>query len=248
MSEERDRDEREERDGDGTSARDGREGDERNGREGDDRDEGEGDERDGREERNRDATEEAPRDLPEDVPVWDDEYLDRVSDRLFSNFDLEKDRTVGGERFELYGRMEMHTQKHFLHPSLSYAHHQTVEHLFATRRGTITVEDLQRYVEFAHDLADEWIEANEEHYGTDFTFAFVVPEIPEPVLEFVDGFEDRTMLRYGYYGHYEVNLVVAAPEAQAVVRSESADVGRAFALWESVDDGRKKGLLRRLLS
>ncbi|PSP77326.1 hypothetical protein BRC81_10125 [Halobacteriales archaeon QS_1_68_20] len=185
--------------------------------------------------------------LPEDVPVWEDEYLDRVSDRLFTNFDLEKDRSVRGERFDMYGRMEMHTQKHFFHPALSYAHHEAVEHLFAARRNSVTVADLERYVEFAHDLADEWIDANEEHYGTDFTFAFVVPEISTDVQEFVDGFEDRTMLKYGYYGRYEVNLVVAAPEDETVVRSESADVGRAFTLWESADEEERKGLLRRLL-
>ena len=183
--------------------------------------------------------------VPEEVPVWDDGYFERVGARLMYNYDLERDRTVGGERFDLYGEMEVHTQKHFLHPALSYAEHQAAEHLFAARRKSVRVADLERYVDLGHDLAEEWIEADEEHYGTDFSFALVVPEIPEAVRSFVSGFKDRTMITYGYHGHYEVNLVVVAPEAEAVVASRSTDLDRAFAVWSSAEE-ESPGLLERL--
>ncbi|WP_123537757.1 hypothetical protein [Halosimplex salinum] len=184
--------------------------------------------------------------IPEDVPVWDDEYVDRVSDRLMYNFDLERDRSVAGERFVLYGRMDITSQKHFFHPSLNYANHGATEHLFATRRDGASVADVERYVELAHDLAEEWIDADEEHYSTDFTFALVVPRIRDDVREFVSGFKDRTLLKFGYYGHYEVNLVVVAPEEEDIVTSRATDLDSAFALWESPDESESSGLLDRL--
>ncbi len=184
------------------------------------------------------------------VAVPDDEYLDRVADGLRHSYDLETDRTVAvggdGERFDLYGRLEMTSRKHFVHPTLTYGHHATTEHLFATRRDGVTVDALERYVDLGHDLADAWVDADEEHFSTDFTFALVVPSIPDAVRSFVDGFADRTLIRYGYHGHYEVNLVVVAPEREAVVASESADVARAFALWAD-DEEPSSGLLSRLL-
>jgi len=200
---------------------------------------------DGPQETPEEGAEGATDERPEGVPVWDDDYFERVGARLMYNYDLERDRTVGGERFDLYGEMQIHTQKHFLHPALSYAEHQAAEHLFAARRESVRVADLERYVDLGHDLAGEWIEADEEHYGTDFSFVLVVPEIPEAVRSFVSGFKNRTMIKYGYHGHYEVNLVVVAPEAEETVASRSTDLDRAFAVWSSPEE-ESPGLLERL--
>ena len=177
------------------------------------------------------------------VPDWDDEYLDRVSDRLFTHYDLEKEHRVRGEPFDLYGAMEIHTKKQFLHPALSFARHVTYEHLFA-RRETPDVATLERLVDLGHDLADERIEADEEHYGTEFSFVLVADEIPAAVREFVSGFRDRTMLKYGYNGHYEIHLVVVAPEREDLVASREADVQNAFRLWDRAE---KRGLLGRVV-
>ncbi|QPV64308.1 hypothetical protein I7X12_06755 [Halosimplex litoreum] len=182
---------------------------------------------------------------PEDVPVWDDEYVERVSGRLMHNFDLEKGRTVAGESFTLYGRMDIESRKQLFHAALNYANHGSTEHLFVARRDSVGVADLEADVEWAHDLADEWIDADEEHFSTDFTVALVVPAIPAAVREFVEGFKDRTLIRYGYYGHYEVNLVVVAPEREEVVTSRATDLDRAFDLWAE-SEAESSGLLSRL--
>lgn len=171
----------------------------------------------------------------DDVPDWEDEYLDRVSDRLLHNYDLEKDRVVEGERFTLYGRMELHSQKHFFHPALSFAHHESFEHLFVRRMDRVDVPALERFVDLGHRLAEDWIEPNEEHFCTEFTFVAVVPTITESVGDHVAGFRDRTMLKMGYNGHYEVNLLVVAPDEEELVASENADVAVAFRLWEQIE-------------
>ncbi|NIB99234.1 hypothetical protein [Halobacterium sp. R2-5] len=180
-----------------------------------------------------------PADLPaeirENVPTWDDEYFDRVSDRLMYSYDLERDRAVRGERFDLYGEFRVRNQKQFFHPALSYADHETEEYVFARRTDRPTVADLEALVEFGHNLADDWIVADEEHYETNFTFVLVADEIPDSVASFVEEFRDRTLLKYGYYGRYEVNLVVVAPHDEDAVASEEADVANAFALWGDLE-------------
>ncbi|WP_254761420.1 hypothetical protein [Natrinema marinum] len=180
----------------------------------------------------------APADLPaeirEAVPDWDDEYLDRVSDRLMYNYDLEKDHRTGGERWDLYGEMRVRSQKQFFHPALSYADHEAEEYLFARRETRPTVAELERLVDLGHDLADERVVPDEEHFGTDFTFVLVADELSDEVREFVSGFRDRTLLKFGYHGHYEVNLVVVVPDAEDHVASEAADAAEAFTLWDDV--------------
>ncbi|WP_435063466.1 hypothetical protein [Halobaculum sp. EA56] len=186
-------------------------------------------------------------DAYEDVPVWDDEYLDRVSDRLMFNYDLERDHRALGERFDLYGNMRIASQKEFFHPSLDYANHHSDEHLFARRVDSATVRELERLVDLGHRLADERVEADEEHFGTDFSFVLVAPEIPEDVREFVVDFRERQLLKLGYYGHYEITLGVVAPEREEAVASREADVVAAFTLWDDVPERRSGGLVSRLL-
>lgn len=194
----------------------------------------------------------ADADLPDetelpDVPVWEDEYLDRVSDRLMFNYDLEQDYRVRSHSFTLYGAMRVESQKQFLHQSINYANHESREHLFVRRASSVSRADLESLLELGHNLAEEWIDADEEHYGTDFTFVVVAPEIPDDVHDFVSGFRDRNLLKYGYYGHYELNLVVVAPETEGVVASENADVSAAFQTWTDVpEQPTQRGLLSRL--
>ncbi len=170
-----------------------------------------------------------------ELPEWDDEYFDGVAARLVFNYDLERDRSVRGEAFTMYGRLEMSSEKHFFHPALRFGYHESTEHLFAHRRSSVQRSDLERLVELGHALADDWIVADEQHFSTDFTFVTVADRIPEAVRSYVDGFRDRTLLKYGYFGHYEVNLVVVAPDAEEIVASSEANVAEAFRLWEPIE-------------
>ena len=179
------------------------------------------------------------------VPDWDDEYLDRVADRLQFNYDLEKDHPVDGERVPLYGRMRMQSHKQFLHPALSYGHQRSTEHLYVRRVDAFSVPDLERCVELGHELGGE-IDADEEHFSTDLVFAFVVPTIDPEVREFVSSFEDRTLIRRGYHGHYAIRLLAVAPEERDLVASPGVDVAAAFRLWNDREAGEKGGIVDRL--
>ena len=188
--------------------------------------------------------EELPAEIREEVPDYDDEYLDRVSDRLMYSYDLDADVVVDGERFDLTAQMRMRNQKQFLHPALSYADHDVMEYVFARRVPTPTVAELERLVELGHRIADERVEGDEQHYGTDVTFVLVGDRVPGDVADFVDGFRDRTLLKFGYYGHYEVNLIVVAPDDEQIVDSEAAGPTGAFRLWEPVEE-QTEGFLSR---
>ncbi|GCF13855.1 hypothetical protein Harman_17900 [Haloarcula mannanilytica] len=189
---------------------------------------------------------ELPEEIVEEVPHWtDDPYLDRVSDRLMYNYTLERDHRLRGERWDLYGEMRVLNQKQFFHPALSYGDHESEEYLYARRVDRPTVGELKRLVELGHDLADKRVTPNEEHYRTDFTFVLVADELPDEVRAFVDGQRERTLLKFGYYGHYEVNLGVVVPDEQEAVAGEAADVVEAFVLWEDVTTP-SEGFLSRL--
>jgi hypothetical protein len=183
-----------------------------------------------------------------EVPDWEDEYLDRVSDRLMFSYDLEKGYEVADREFSMYGRMVVENQKQLFHPAISYGYHESTEHLFVQRHGSVNRTELESLVELGHDLADDWITPDETHFETVFTFVTVAPDVPGEVAEFVEGFRERSLLKFGYHGHYEINLVVIAPETSDAVGSQEADVTAAFRIWESLDESdESKGLLGRLL-
>ena len=73
----------------------------------------------------------------------------------------------------------------------------------------------------------------------------VADELPAAVREFVDGQRERTLLKLGYYGHYEVNLGVVVPDEREYAAGEAADVVEAFVLWEDVSTP-EEGLLSRI--
>jgi len=191
------------------------------------------------------AAAELPEEIREAVPEWDDEYLDRVSDRLMYNYDLARDEHRHGERWEMYGEMRVLNQRQFFHPALKYADHEAEEYLFVREEPRPSVAELRRLVELGHDVADAEIVPDEEHFGTDVTFVLVCEELRDDVAGFVSGFRDRTLLKFGYYGHYDVNLVVVDPGAERAVASEAADVAEAFTLWETVTEP-EEGLLSRI--
>jgi len=141
--------------------------------------------------------------------------------------------------------MRVLNQKQFFHPALSYADHESEEYLYARRERRPTVDGLERLVELGHELADERVEGDEEHYRTDVTFVLVADELPPAVREYVDGQRERTLLKLGYYGHYEVNLGVVVPDERECVAGEAADVVEAFVLWEDVSTS-EEGLLSRI--
>ena len=187
--------------------------------------------------------------LPTDVPDWEDEYLDRVSDRLMYNYDLEKDVTLDSESFSLAGDMRLESEKHFFHPSLNYANHEAREHLYARRQSGVTVADLQRLVELGNEVAEERVERRDDHFSTDVTFVLVVPTITEEVASFVESFSGRKLLWFGFHGHYEINLAVVSPDEQQSVASENADVVTAFETWADIEresPGLLGTILRRL--
>lgn len=186
-------------------------------------------------------------DRPEEVPVWDDEYLDNVGLRLLHHYDLERNYVVQGERFELYGQLHVLHERHAAHPSLTFANHETEEHLFAKRIDRPTVADVDRLEAVGERLADEWVTANENHYSTDFTFAVVATELPESVRERIEGYRNRTLLKFGYFGHYEINLIAVVPEEEMTVASKEADAEQAFRVWEPIVK-REPGRLSRLIN
>ncbi|WP_265108451.1 hypothetical protein [Halosolutus halophilus] len=190
------------------------------------------------------AADDLPAEIREAVPEWDDEYFDRVAHRLVYSYDLEKDYRLDGQRWDLYAEMRVVNQKQFFHPALSYADHEAEEYVFARRESRPTVAELDRLVDLGHDVADERIVADEEHFGTDVSFVLVADELPDDVREYVSGFRDRTLLKFGYYGHYDVNLVVVVPDAETYVGSEAADVAEAFTLWDDVSEP-EDGVLSR---
>lgn len=184
-----------------------------------------------------------------DVPEWDDEYLADVSDRLMFNYDLEKDVVERGEQFDMHAEMRMQNEKHFLHPALSFAHHESYEYLYARRQDRATRADLDSLVSLGHDLAEDQIEPDERHFSTEFVFVLVVEEIPDDVADFVADFSVRELLKYGYHGHYEIHLLVVNPEGERVVSSRGAHVEEAFRLWtpiEKEEPGLFQLLTRRL--
>ncbi len=175
-----------------------------------------------------------PAEDPE-IPDWENEYIDQVSDRLLFNYDLEKDRDIRGEEFTLYGEMQMSAEKHFFHPAIRFGYHESREHVFVTELPAVSQQDLDHFVDLGHDLANGWIDADEEHFSTEFTFVLLVDDIPSDVGEYVREFRDRTLIKYGYYGHYEIHLIVVNPTAEQLVASQEAGVQEAFRLWEPIE-------------
>ncbi|WP_247730803.1 hypothetical protein [Halovivax limisalsi] len=186
-------------------------------------------------------------DWPDELPRWDDEYLNRVARRLAPHYDLERDYAVDGERFPMYGELRIQHQRHVLHPSVTFAEHRTQEHVFVCEIDRPTVGDLTALGALGDRLAADRVDADEDHYSTDFTFAIVADAIADDVADFVEGYSNRTLLRGGLRGHTEVNLIAVVPDAETSVASASADVEQAFRVWESIDPD-EPGLLGRVLS
>jgi len=140
--------------------------------------------------------------------------------------------------------MRVLSQKQFFHPALSrYADHEAEEYLFVRHESRPTVAELERLVDLGTNSPTS-ASSPTRSTSTDFTFVLVADELSDDVREFVAGFRDRTLLKFGYHGHYEINLPVVVPEVEAHVASEAADIVEAFTLWDDVSSP-EEGFLSR---
>ena len=171
---------------------------------------------------------------PEGVPVWDDEYLDAVAGRLFNHYDLEREYTVAGERFPLYGELRVRHERHALHPSLTFAHHESREHVFVTELPEPTGADIDRLEAVGEQLRDDWIVPDETHHGTEFTFVIVADTLSPTVRDRIADYSNRTLIKFGYHGHYEISFLGVVPEQHTSVASPAADIEQAFRVWEPI--------------
>lgn len=189
-------------------------------------------------------------DTPGHIPELTDPYLETVGQRLVHNYDLESDYTVNGEQFDLYGYLEVHNKRQVLHPALSVGHHEAREHVFLKRTETLSEADLDRVIELGHALAEEWITADEEHYSTEFIFAFVTTSLAAPVSNRIEELDERTLLKFGYHGHYDIHIAAVDPTQQHLVSNAAFDLTEALRTWDPVsgtDPGLVTRLVRRLL-
>ncbi len=191
-----------------------------------------------------------PSDTPEHIPELTDPYVEAVGQRLVHNYDLEGDYTVNGERFDLYGYLEVHNQRQVLHPALSVGHHESREHVFLKRTETLSEADLDRMIELGHALAEEWITADEEHYSTEFIFVFVCSSLSDPVSNRIEELDERTLLKFGYHGHYDIHIAAVDPAQQHLVSNAAFNLTEAVRTWEPVggtDSGLMPRVVRRLI-
>lgn len=105
----------------------------------------------------------------------------------------------------------------------------------ARRVRPIEPASVDRHVTLGHELAAAWIDADHEHFSTEFTFVLVAESIPEPVRRRVSELDERTLLSYGFTGHYDVHVVVVVPGAETLVASDGADVAEALATWDPLE-------------
>lgn len=180
-------------------------------------------------------------------PRWEDEYLEEVANRLMFSYDLERDHEVDDTVYTMYGIMQVESRTHILHPLINYGNHFSYDHLLVDRKAAVGVADLERQVELGHELADRWIVPDAEHYSTDFTFVTIVEEITDEARAYVESYEERNLLKLGYHGHYEINLILTAPAEEDIAASANADVHRAFATWRDVENIERPGFFGRVL-
>lgn len=180
-----------------------------------------------------------------EFPEWERDYLNRLAGRIVHSYDLEKNKHIRGFDFTLYASFEAQRHKQLFHPAISYAEHNLYEYLFVNEYDTVTIETVDQLIDLGHELADDWIDADDDHYATEFSFGLIVPSIPDDIRQYVSRIDERTMLRYGFDGHYDIHIIVVAPEEQSIVATDRAEIQAAFIEWDT--QSRSTGIFSSLL-
>lgn len=158
-----------------------------------------------------------------------DKYLEVMRTRLENYFELEEDKIINDEAFDLYGKYQMMLGRTFLSKQVIIDKFETNEHIMIKCISHLGEEDLEKHLMYLRELPKQMVSLNPYHKSTYFNFVLVCEDYIKCDIKSIKKFKYEKLFKLYFRGFCEVRLIVVElPTGNVFCNKDGKRVRKAY--------------------
>lgn len=141
-------------------------------------------------------------------------YIEELEKKLVYNFDLCRDYKVNGEKYDLFAKYHLRSEKYFFSKSAKIYGIENNEYILIKTFTSFDKDDFDLYKNRIIKAIDKLVEAHGEHMSSIVTAVIVVEEfqdrIKKDVLERISSFKYHKSFSFGLRGWVDIRILLVS--------------------------------------
>lgn len=163
------------------------------------------------------------------VDVDKKEYLKLMEARLRNYFEIEKEKVLEGETFNLYGKYQMMLGRTFLGKKDIIDKFETNEHVMIKCVDCLKQSELEGYLAYLSELPKKLVSLNKYHKSTYLNFVLVCSNNIQCDTTTIKKYRYEKIFGFYFKGFCEVRLVVVElPTGKVFTNRDGKRVKKAY--------------------
>lgn len=163
------------------------------------------------------------------VNVDKEKYLELMEARLRSYFEIERDKMLENETFDLYGKYHMVLGRTFLSKKDIIDKFETNEHTMIKCVNYLDQRELEEYLAYLSELPKKLVSLNKYHKSTYLNFVLVCSNNVQCDIGTIKKYRYEKIFGFYFKGFCEVRLVVVElPTGKVFTNRDGKRVKKAY--------------------
>lgn len=141
-------------------------------------------------------------------------YIEELEKKLVNNFDLCRDYKVNGEKYDLFAKYHLRSEKYFFSKSAKIYGMENNEYILIKTFTSFDKDDFDLYKNRIIKAIDKLVEAHVEHMSSIVTAVIVVEEgeekITNDVIERISSFKHHKGFSFGFKGWVDIRMLLVS--------------------------------------
>ena len=143
-----------------------------------------------------------------------EEYIEELEKKLIRSFDIYRNYEMGDDKFHLYARYHMRSEKYFLVKSAKIYGLESNEYILVKMMENLDNRDLEIFKNSMINSIDELVELNDDHMSSVITGVLLtdksLDEIDDDVLKKISRFKYHKGFSFGFKGWVDIRLLLVS--------------------------------------
>lgn len=148
-------------------------------------------------------------------------YLDNIEKKLYNSFDIYRDHTVDGYKYDLFAEHHLRTDHYILTRKTVIESIEANEYCFIKYFQTIDEDLLDKYKQQLIKAIDSIVDTDHGHMSSILTGVLVVDNKPtEDIIDMVKKFKYHKGFKFGLKGWVDIRLILVTMNQSYIVTNK----------------------------
>lgn len=151
-------------------------------------------------------------------------YLENLENKLRTSFDICRDHTIKEQKFDLYGRFYMTTERYLLTKKAKIFGIENNEHILVRKVDLLNRSSFDEFKENIVSLIDDIVDPHPEHMSSIVTGVIVVDKsiesIDKDIFDDIGNYKFHKGFSFGLRGWVDVRLLIVSLKDGIVISNK----------------------------